>query len=420
MSEPIHNPSAPPPTTGFTLLELMVAMALSLVLFALAFTLVQQLDNTADVVGSMSDVNENLRAAVNMVSRDLSLAGENIPLGGIPLPYGNTATAIKLPNPAYPAASPWTTWTTFPAPPAGVTSLFWPVITAGNAQGPTQGSGANAITTDIVTIISVNQTSLFNQTAVDTTAPNVPTISSGSATITVTATAAGYVQPGQLIMLTNINGSCLLAVSSVSVGATTGVITFKNGDTTNDLLGVNQFSILSTGAVAFAVTSGPASGTISQLQTATQTTKNGVTTTAYSWPTALTAYPITMVTYYLDTSTPQRNLMRLTTSTPVTLPPQPQAVALGIDAMQIQYSLSPPATLDGVQSDPTENPWPTTTDTGNSPNNIRKVVLMMIAENNHQNHANGQWYSKEIKNAVTVQNLDYHNKYNLGASLTAN
>jgi prepilin-type N-terminal cleavage/methylation domain-containing protein len=384
MSKPIHNPSGPSPTTGFTLLELMVAMALSLLLFGLALTLVQQLGNTADLVGSMSDVNENLRAAVNMVSRDLSTAGENIPLGGIPVPYGGTATAITRPGPGA---------LTFPA------TGYIPVITPGYTLGPTQGSGANAITTDIVTLISVNQTSLFNQTAVDTTTPNLPTISSTSATITVNpATNAGYVSPGQLIMLTNANSSCLLAVSSVN--ATTGVITFTKGDA-NDVLGVNQFSILSTGAVAFAVTSGPTSGTISFLQSGTTTSG----TTTYSWPTTLTAYPISMVTYHLDTSTPRR-LMKLVTVG--TAPQTAQPVALGINVMTLQYSLYPLAT----PTDPTSNPA--------NPNNIRKVVLTMIGETDHQNHANSQWYSKEIMNAVTVQNLDYYNKYSLGANMTQN
>jgi hypothetical protein len=129
-----------------------------------------------------------------------------------------------------------------------------------------------------------------------------------------------------------------------------------------------------------------------------------------------------MVTYYLDNSTPQRNLMKLTSmgtggcaSVSCT-----QVVALGINVMQIFYSLSPPATLNGKTSDPTENPWPTTTDTGNSPNNIRKVVLRMTGETDHQNYANRQWYSQSITNAVSIQNLDYYNKYNLGASMTQN
>jgi type IV pilus assembly protein PilW len=385
MSKPIHNPPGPSPTKGFTLVELMIAMALSLLLFALAFTLVQQLYNTIDVVGSTSDVNENLRAAMNMVSRDLTTAGENIPLGGIPVPYGGTATAINRPGPGS---------LTFPA------TGYIPVITPGNALGPSQGSGSNAISTDIVTIIGVNQTSSFNQTTVDAASPNLPTFSSSSATITVSATAAGYVQPGQLIMLTNANGSCLLAVSSANT--TSGVITFKNGDTTNDLLGVNQFPTLSSKGV---ITSGPTSGTILQLETAT--TSNGTTT--YTWPTTLTAYPISMVTYYLVTSTtsPQQNLTKLVTmgANSCASPSCTQVAALGINVMTVSYSLSTSTT-------PTRNP--------SSPNSIRKAVLTMIGETDHQNRANTKWYSQSMTNALTVQNLDYYNKYSLGASMTQN
>jgi len=87
--------------------------------------------------------------------------------------------------------------------------------------------------------------------------------------------------------------------------------------------------------------------------------------------------------------------------------------------MQFWYSLSPPATLNGVQSDPTENPWPTTTDTGNTPSDIRKVLLYMVGETNHKNFANSQWYSREIKNAVTIQNLDFYNKFSLGSNMTS-
>ena len=403
MSEPIHNSSSPRPAEGFSLVELLTAMALSLLMFALTFTLVQQLDNTADVVGSMSDVNENVRAAVNMVSRDLSTAGENIPLGGIPLPYGGTATAIKRP---YPSTS------NFPTPLSGG-ALYMPVLIAGNGLGPTQGSGSSSIKTDVVTMIGVNQTSSFYPTAVNTTT-SAPTFSSASATITVSTTAAGYVSPGQLIMLTDANSSCLLAISSVNT--TTGVITFTHSDTTNDLMGINQFPTVS--ATNGSITSGPTSGTILQLETATQ--NSGKTT--YAWPATLTAYPILMTTYYLDSSTPERNLIKLTSkgTSGCASVSCTNTVALGINVLQVFYSLSPPATSNGVQSDPTENPWPTTTDTGNTPNDIRKVVLNVVGETNHKNFANSQWYSREIRNAVTIQNLDYYNKYNLGASMTQN
>ena len=404
MSERSHSPSGPHSAAGFSLVELLTAMALSLLMFAMTFVLVQQLDNTADVVGSMSDVNENMRAAVNMVSRDLSTAGENIPLGGIPLPYGGSATSIKRP---YPSAS------TFPAPLSG-SALYMPVLIAGNGLGPTQGSGANQISTDVVSMIGVNQSASFNQTVVSTTSPNQPTFSSTSATITVSTTAAGYVSPGQLVMLRNANASCLLAVSSVNT--TTGVITFTHGDTTNDLLGVNQFPTVS--GTTGAITSGPTNGTILQLETATL--NSGKTT--YAWPTTLTAYPISVVTYYVDSTTPERNLVKLTSmgTNACAAVSCTNVVALGIDVMQVFYSLSPPATLNGATSDPTENPWPTTTDTTNTPNDIRKVVLNVVGETNHKNFANSQWYSKQIRNAVTIQNLDFYNKYNLGSSMTQN
>ncbi len=404
MSERSHSPSGPHSAAGFSLVELLTAMALSLLMFAMTFVLVQQLDNTADVVGSMSDVNQNMRAAVNMVSRDLSTAGENIPLGGIPLPYGGSATSIKRP---YPSAS------TFPAPLSG-SALYMPVLIAGNGLGPTQGSGTNQISTDVVSMIGVNQSASFNQTVVSTTSPNQPTFSSTSATITVSTTAAGYVSPGQLVMLRNANASCLLAVSSVNT--TTGVITFTHGDTTNDLLGVNQFPTVS--GTTGAITSGPTNGTILQLETAT--VNSGKTT--YAWPTTLTAYPISVVTYYVDSTTPERNLVKLTSmgTNACAAVSCTNVVALGIDVMQVFYSLSPPATLNGATSDPTENPWPTTTDTTNTPNDIRKVVLNVVGETNHKNFANSQWYSKQIRNAVTIQNLDFYNKYNLGSSMTQN
>jgi hypothetical protein len=289
-----------------------------------------------------------------------------------------------------------------------------PVLIAGNGLGPSQGSGSTAISTDVVSMIGVNQSASFNQTVVSTTSPNQPTFSSTSATITVSTTAAGYVSPGQLVMLRNANSSCLLAVSSVNT--TTGVITFTHGDATNDLLGVNQFPTVS--GTTGAITAGPTSGTILQLETAT--VNSGKTT--YAWPTTLTAYPISMMTYYVDSSTPERNLVKLTSmgTNACAAVSCTNVVALGIDVMQVFYSLSPPATLNGVTSDPTENPWPTTTDNTNTPNDIRKAVLNIVGETNHKNFANSQWYSKEVRNAVTIQNLDFYNKYNLGSNMTQN
>jgi len=350
MSKPNYNPASR--SAGFTLLELLVAMSLSLILFGLAFNLAQQLNNVADTVSSMSDVNENVRAAMNMVSRDLQQAGQNIPVGGLPIPNGGSASAINRPGPG---------GLTF-------TGTVLPVLTPGYQLGRVQGSGINAFNTDAVTIIGVNQASLFNQTPVTAN----PTVSGASATITVSSTAAGYVSPGQLIMLINANGSCLLAATGVN--SSTGVITFAHGSATYDPLGVNQFS-------------GATAGTINQLQTSGSGT----------WP-KINAYPISMTTYYLDNSSPGRLMKQVTMGTA-------QPVALGINVMTISYYCS-----SGVS--PTRNPA--------SPNTVQKVAVTLIGETDHQNHASTQWYSKSITNAVAVQNLDFHNKYGTLASMTQN
>ena len=47
----------------------------------------------------MSDANQNLRAAINLVARDLMQAGRGIPIGGVPIPSGAGSSAIIRPGP---------------------------------------------------------------------------------------------------------------------------------------------------------------------------------------------------------------------------------------------------------------------------------------------------------------------------------
>ena len=376
MSKSIPNPSKHSPATGYSLVELMVAMGLSLLLLGMTFTMTNQLYNTVDLAGTMGDVNENLRAAVNAVSRDLSTAGAEIPLGGIPIPNGGTATLINRPGP------PGSAYT---FPPIGTI----PVVTPGGSKGPTQGTA----TTDIITVISVNPLSQLDQNPLTAISYSV---TAGSITVNTatcgwgavaSACPAGFtaansqVTPGQLIMLANSKGYCLLTATAVNL--TTGVITFTHGDV-NDTLGVNQFT-------------GPTSGMIKQLQTSVGPPA--------VWP-STTAYHLSMITYYLDTSSP-RKLMRIVTGQPN----QPQTMALGINILLFSYSLSPAASPtdpnDYATSDSsTPPPW-----TNYVPNQIRKVNLSIIATADHANRGSKKVYTKEIDLPVTVQNLAYYNRY---------
>ncbi len=395
-SFPKSSPVRPP--QGFTLVELLVAMSLSLILLGVAFDLFNGLNNAADLAGTMADVNENLRAGTNMIARDLSTAGADIPLGGIPLPSGGTpCRPIPIPLPS------WLPVQYFNPSCSGNMN----VINPGSGYGPTTGSGGTAIPTDAITLITVNPTSELNQYQLVSISPVTTSgayccFPGGTTSVTITvnpgtnggdltAPGASQVLPSQLIMLSNTNSSALLAVSSV----TADTITFTSGDATNDVLGLNQFPTTA---------SSPTSGTIGQLQTL------GTAPAANFYPPTY-AYQITMTTYYLDnhSRTPTWMLMKqvgtgapLTGSPPTVSSNPPQPVAMGINVLQFSYSLSPAA----EPTDPTRtfvSPY--------TPNTIRKVNLWLIAQADHRNRKSGLYYTNSIATSVTAQNLAYYNKY---------
>jgi len=339
------------------MIELMVALALSLMLLAIAFTLMDLLYNVGDIAVSGADVNQNLRGSVNVISRDLTNAGSEIPLGGIPLPGGGTggsaATHIRIPGPG--AAR----YFNDPNPNGG----FMSVVTPGSGFGPSSGSGGTIIPTDVITIIGVNPVSQLDQYPLTAISNTTTTASITVDPRTNIGPGVSQVVPGQLIMLENAS-VCLLAVSTVNTA--TNVITFVKGDA-NDLLGLNQFPN---------PPNGPTSGTIAQLPPTVGST---------------TAYHLNMVTYYLDTSSPQR-LMKQVAASPA------QPVSVGINVLEFSYSLSPPGTPD-----PTRNVG--------APNQIRKVNMWVIAKSDHPSRKSGRYYSNSIATSVVVQNLAYFNKY---------
>jgi hypothetical protein len=391
--------------------ELLLAMALSLILLGIVFDMFDKLNNAADLAGTMADVNENLRAGMNMVARDVSAAGAGIPVGGFPLPSGGTPCApIQVPLPSATLNSVWPAVFTLP------TQYFNPacsgnlqVINPGSGFGPTGGSGGTAIPTDSITLITVNPLSQLGQFQLSSITPVTTSgayccFPGGTTGVTVTVNAAtnggnpinvagaNWVQvvPGQLIMLTNSYASVLLAASTVT--ATT--ITFTSGDAVNDPLPFNQFPLTATS---------PTSNTIAQLQTL------GVSHAANVYP-ATYAYQVTMTTYYLDSVSrpPYWMLMKLVgTGAPLTganlvqsNPPQP--VAMGIDALQFSFSLYPAA----LPTDPTRTltlAYPAST--------IRKVNIWLTAIADHKNRKSGLYYTNSTGTSVTAQNLAYYNQY---------
>ncbi|MFZ0432968.1 MAG: prepilin-type N-terminal cleavage/methylation domain-containing protein, partial [Candidatus Acidiferrales bacterium] len=71
---------------GFSVIELMVATAILVIAVAATLSMLTQAIHANQGVTLMADTQENLRAAMNYMVRDILQAGDGIPQGGITIP----------------------------------------------------------------------------------------------------------------------------------------------------------------------------------------------------------------------------------------------------------------------------------------------------------------------------------------------
>lgn len=72
---------------GFTLLELLVSMGIVVTVVGIATGTLMQAEHATTAVAYQANTQENLRAGMHFMVRDLLQAGEGIPQGGISIPY---------------------------------------------------------------------------------------------------------------------------------------------------------------------------------------------------------------------------------------------------------------------------------------------------------------------------------------------
>lgn len=198
---------------GFTLVELMVAMTITLIVLAgtvLAMTNARRASETARAVTTM---NSNLRTGMDLMVRDFLQVGQGLPAGRVvAVPNGPGATPIVRPGP------PGVALTFDPASP--VLSAVTP--------GPGLGPVLNGTPTDIVNVLAADPNfENVNLTALDAQSMTVAT------TVNITDGGADDIRVGDLIMLTKGASSALMYVTRVS-GQT---VFFDPGDPMN----LNQY-----------------------------------------------------------------------------------------------------------------------------------------------------------------------------------
>jgi len=353
---------------GFTMVELVTAMGVSLLVLMVAAAAFQQAaEMNANTVLS-ADMNDNLRSGMNLIVQDLVQTGAGIPTGGIPIPSTPNATTGCNKD----AAANWINrppmimGLKFNGPNSAQVgcNTVLPAIEPGNNLGPqiTSPDGTTGPVTDIITLLYVDNTipanvllttsdvnpPLYNAldacpiNAASATCNPTGTKCLGGGTIAVDGSSMTFdntcqtigsggtpINPGDLIMFYNANGQALQTVTKVS-GQT---LYFASGSSSGDSYNLNARGACSGGT--------DTAGTICQLQNTSGTPPkpNG------TYPTT-SATRIWMITYYLDDSANDQgvsypHLMREVNFNP------PQPVGEAFEDLQFTFNFAdgvPPST----------------------------------------------------------------------------
>jgi hypothetical protein len=187
---------------------------------------------------------QNVRGALNLVARDVSMAGSGLPMGGVTLPYGKGSVASHIACNQVPKC--FLTSSNYPTGTVGgsaVSNYMYGLI-PGPLNGMESGGVAKIPATnaaaDSITLIYVDYSFPLSQYSVVLDASNT------FITLTQPATPpAGFpniVSPtgivvGDMLMLSNNSGTAVVEVTKVvGTAGGGGTVTFANGDS----LALNQ------------------------------------------------------------------------------------------------------------------------------------------------------------------------------------
>jgi prepilin-type N-terminal cleavage/methylation domain-containing protein len=383
---------------GFSLIELMVSMGIVVAVVAVATGMLMQAEHATSAVAFRANTQENLRAGMHFMVRDLLQAGEGIPQGGITIPYA-VASAVNRPG-TTPATTYPTYYTTMPA------------ITPGSQIGqnaisinPVTQAALTGIKTDIINILYADNilvdtagNYLYSYPVIQP-APSTPncggTIAPSGASVTLAANCfvmPGVTNPiaiGNLIMFHNQNGTALEYVTSVAGQQ----INFAAGDPG----GLNQ--------------TGKANGTVANL----------ATSPGIFPPTTITR--VWMVSYYVDSTNAQDpQLIRQVNypGYPAAAPANPpQAIADVIENLGFSYDITSSTDAVGTYSlGPGNVPTPLLPDT---PAQIRAVNVFLAgrSEQTYVSSSTPQYLRNNLSTQVSIRSLSFTNQFNTSSTSTA-
>jgi prepilin-type N-terminal cleavage/methylation domain-containing protein len=395
---------------GFTLVEVMVAVSLMLIILAATLSTLTTAIHATEGVTLMADTQENLRAGLNYMSRDLIQAGEGIPQGGITIPNSGGSTPTSAVTRPGPYTAPATSFGNFPA-----AWTVLPAVAPGFQMGPittTSGTGSDMVTIMYAdtTLVDANNHWLTEfpvylapvgangcAAANPNPAPQGSIVTAGTTTtVTFDPTCINIgvgntaLHAGDLILLQNnntIGDDINVTASNTDVSDSTGhmaLLTVSNVFPASDSITFNS-------ADAFDLnSSGQPAGTIAQIQSPASSGHYPTTTATRIW----------MITYYIDNSNPQRpQLMRQVNLN------QAEAVGEVIENLQIFYDIlnagsSPPSVTSAVES-----PSLAQLDY------IRDSYILLYARSENPYSQTGTYFRNNLETVVSMRGLDFYNEF---------
>ena len=350
--------------SGFSLLEMAIAMALGTIVLGAAVQLYSQGVAATWTVTQRAELQQDFRAASNMLTRDLSMAGAGLSNGAaIALPAGTT--------PVYgcdQAAKCYINGASAAYPKQGTTPYLYGLI-PGWKYGPTLNASQGA--TDVVTVVYSDSTFYLNCYTATVTSSTVVTFTLPSpltCTLPSGVTAPQNVNdsvvglaPGDLVLF-SFTPNVVAEVTAVNGNA----VTFASGD----VLNMNSTTAAS-GNLAHAAGAG-------------------------------TGTRILVITYYIDnTISPPRLMRQVSGHTPM-------PVAENLAYLQFSYDLF---------DDATNTPSPDRADGGAGltppllPNQITKINIKHMAMDSTLKGAKGGYQGLDLETSVSARNLTYSNGY---------
>ena len=349
---------------GFSLIELLIATVSSLVVLSGAFVLTNQAVRLSDMVTQRSDMQQNARVAMNVMARDLSLAGTGFPRGGIQLPTGTDSDDSFF---ACDLDDCYVTDQVFTGE-----RLF--AITPGDGKGP----NINGVDTDVVTLVYKDTSSNFDQYVLasmfDFITAGTSSFELDSRTTPAQFDAVVGVKVGDVLVMCNVNGCAVGTVTHFLKVTTTQGYVYMGQDASyidiQDPLQFNQPDAAIGNKLAILDSFPPT-----------------------------TAYRVDVITYYIDASDPDSPLlMRQVNAHP------PTPMAENIENLQITYDIFDlDASVATANLTGAEMPF--------TPNQIRKVNISLTATSPRETILARTVQRMPLTTSVSPRNLLYRDRY---------